>query len=304
MKILVCTDGEEDAERAVRLGGYIARGLDANVTVLHVSYDISPRDQPYLQKTRKPLNDWRSDVPGVDCLDRAGKILAKMGLARSKPSPATTERFTFREASDGGLELHRVGRGTKRVRFKLREGETADEILSEAQQGKYDLIITGARSHPGTAPYFVGSTALRTAEFSPCSTLIAKNIKQPHDFLVCTDGSKHAETAELFAAKIAQTIPAKVTVLSVAHDEEERNLARTRVRRAEMVFNQLGIQACVKVLVGRPSEVIIREAKEHDIVVMGASGRSAVRRFFLGSVPLKVIEYGECPVLLVREKST
>jgi nucleotide-binding universal stress UspA family protein len=48
--------------------------------------------------------------------------------------------------------------------------------------------------------------------------------------------------------------------------------------------------------------VIIDEAKDHDIVVMGASGSSAVRRFFLGSVPLKVIEYGACPVLLVREK--
>ncbi|HEY5595182.1 MAG TPA: universal stress protein, partial [Nitrospiria bacterium] len=56
------------------------------------------------------------------------------------------------------------------------------------------------------------------------------------------------------------------------------------------------------VRVGRPSEVIIDEAKDHDIVVMGASGSSAVRRFFLGSVPLKVIEYGACPVLLVREK--
>lgn len=296
----MCTDGEEDAERAVRLGGYFARGLDANVTVLHVSSDISPLNQASLQKTRKPLNDWISDVPGVATLDRAGKILAKMGLAQSKPSPTKTERFTFREASDGGLELHRVGRGKKRVRFKLREGETADEILSEAQQGKYDLVITGARSHAGTAPYFVGSTALRTAEFSPCSTLFAKNIKQPHDFLVCTDGSKHSETAELFSAKIAQTISAKVTVLSVALDEEDRELAWNRVRRAEMVLNQLGIEATIKVLVGRPSEVIIHEAKEHDIVVMGASGSSAVRRFFLGSVPLKVIEYGECPVLLVR----
>ena len=67
-----------------------------------------------------------------------------------------------------------------------------------------------------------------------------------------------------------------------------------------MVLNQLGIHARVKVKIGRPSEEIIQEAGDHDIVVMGASGSSAVRRFFLGSVPLKVIEYGESPVLLIR----
>ena len=64
----------------------------------------------------------------------------------------------------------------------------------------------------------------------------------------------------------------------------------------------MGLNPQVKVLQGAPFEVIINEAKDHDIVVMGASGSSRVRRFFLGSVPLKVIEYGECPVLIVREK--
>jgi len=113
---------------------------------------------------------------------------------------------------------------------------------------------------------------------------------------------KLAERAELFGATIAQALGARVMVLSVSPDEADRAQAQERVRRAEMVLNQLGIQAQVKVRVGRPSEEIIQEAKDHDIVVMGASGSSAVRRFFLGSVPLKVIEYGQCPVLLVREK--
>jgi nucleotide-binding universal stress UspA family protein len=93
-----------------------------------------------------------------------------------------------------------------------------------------------------------------------------------------------------------------VTVLTVASDEGDLGPAKERVRRAEMVLSQTGRPTPVKVRLGRPSEEIIAEAKDHDIVVMGASGSSAVRRFFLGSVPLKVIEYGECSVLLVREK--
>jgi nucleotide-binding universal stress UspA family protein len=188
------------------------------------------------------------------------------------------------------------------VKLKLREGESAEEILTEAGQGHYDLILTGSRGHQGFASYFIGSTALRIAEFAPCSVLIAKNIRKGHNFLICTDGSGWAEKAELFGAQIAQALKAQVTILSIASEEAEVKVAQEQVRRAEMILAQMGIQSRVKVCVGRPSEVIIDAAKDHDIVVMGASGSSAVKRFFLGSVPLKVIEYGACPVLLVREK--
>ncbi|MFQ5949518.1 MAG: universal stress protein, partial [Nitrospiria bacterium] len=91
-------------------------------------------------------------------------------------------------------------------------------------------------------------------------------------------------------------------VLAVAEEQSKRKEAVRMARRAEMILAQMGIEAKRKVRVGRPSEEIIGEAKDHDIVVMGSSGSSAVKKFFLGSVPLKVIEYGECPVLIVREK--
>lgn len=298
----MCTDGEEYAEQAIRFGGRFARGLDANVTVLHVRPRTMAVEPTRLTTDLKNLTEWNREIPAIAYLARAGEILAEMGLARSLPAGLTEVRHVFRKTAEGGVELHLVGHGAERVRLKLREGEVADEILSEAHHGGYDLIITGSRGHKGSARYFVGSTALRVAEFASCSVLIAKNIKEQHHFLMCTDGSKLAERAELFGAAIAQALGARVMVLSVSPDEAERAQAQERVRRAEMVLNQLGIQAQVKVRVGRPSEEIIQEAKDHDIVVMGASGSSAVRRFLLGSVPLKVIEYGECPVLLVREK--
>jgi nucleotide-binding universal stress UspA family protein len=302
MKILMCTDGEEYAEQAIRFGSRFARVLDADVTVLHVLPKTTPEVRTRFAKTRKKWEEWNREIPAIAYLARASEILAQMGLDRPLPSGLTEVRHVFRPAEEGGVQLHLVGHGPERVRLKLRDGNPAEEILSEAQQGSYDLIMTGSRGHKGRATYFIGSTALRVAEFAPCSILIAKNIKEQHDFLMCTDGSKQAEQAELFGAVIARALEAQVTVLSVASGEAERKATQERARRAEMVLNQLGIQARVKVRVGRPSEEIIEEAKDHDIVVMGASGSSAVRRFFLGSVPLKVIEYGECPILLVRGK--
>jgi nucleotide-binding universal stress UspA family protein len=302
VKLLICTDGLVYAERAVRLGADFARALDANVTVLHVCPPASVSDPMKLAMRRRKVAEWSEEIPGVGHLERAARFLSEKGLARPLQTQSSEPRHIFRKAPEGGVELHLLGHGAERVRLKLREGNAAEEILKEAQEGSYDLIITGSRGHHGDAPYYVGSTALRMAEFAPCSVLIAKNVKDPQRFLICTDGSGLAEQAELFGANIAQALSAGVTVLTVASDEGDLGPAKERVRRAEMVLSQTGRPAPVKVRLGRPSEEIIAEAKDHDIVVMGASGSSAVRRFFLGSVPLKVIEYGECSVLLVREK--
>ncbi|HUK57335.1 MAG TPA: universal stress protein [Nitrospiria bacterium] len=302
MKILMCTDGQPYAEEAIRFGGRFAHGLDADVTVLFVRPSVSRGDSIRLNTARKKMGEWNPDVPSVENLKRAKEILVESGLVPFSSERDAGVRQTFRESAEGGVELHWVGRRTERVRLKLREGESAEQILTEARRGRYDLVLTGSRGHEGIASYFVGSTALRIAEFAPCSVLIAKNIRESHDFLMCTDGSRLAEKAELFGAQIAQALNARVTVLSVASEPSGLKAAQEQVRRAEMILAQLGVQADVETRVGRPSEVIIDKAKNHDIVVMGASGSSAVRRFFLGSVPLKVIEYGACPVLLVRAK--
>jgi nucleotide-binding universal stress UspA family protein len=301
MKFLICTDGEEAAEEAIRFGGRLAKGMNADVSVLHVRRPVSSSERVQLTATRKKLTSWDLDIPGVDYLTRAREILDEVGLTEAPSSKEKLSR-AFEGGVQGATELYLVGAGGENVRLRLREGDPVEQILEEAQVGGYDLIILGSRGRRGIAGYFVGSTALRVADLAACSVLIAKNIRQDHDFLLCTDGSELAEKAEIAGAKVAQVLGAKVTILSVAEEEAWRDEALQSARRAEMILLQMGIEATLKVRVGPPSEEIIAEARDHDIVVMGASGSSAVRKFFLGSVPLKVMEYGVCPILIVREK--
>ncbi len=301
MKFLMCTDGEEDAEAAIRFGGRLAKEIDADVSVLHVRRPVSSSERVQLTATRKKLSSWDLDIPGIDYLTRAREILDEVGLTQVPLSKEKHSR-AFEGGVQGATELYLVGAGGENVRLRLREGDPVEQILEEAQAGDYDLIILGSGGRRGIGRYFVGSTALRVADLAACSVLIAKNIRQDHDFLLCTDGSELAERAEIAGAEMARVLGAKVTILSVAEEEERREEALRSARRAEMILAQMGIEAKVKVRVGHPSEEIIAEARDHDIVVMGASGSSAVRKFFLGSVPLKVMEYGECPVLIVREK--
>ncbi len=302
MKILMCTDGESYAEDAIRFGGRLAKAMNADVSILHVRPPISPRNRVQLTTARKKLGEWNLEIPGVDSLIRAKEILTEIGLTKTAPLKEEKVSRAFRVDVHGATELHLIGLRGEMVRLRLREGHPVNEILEEADFGDYDLVIIGSRGHKGYSTHFVGSTALRVSDLAACSVLIAKNIKAENAFLLCTDGSRLAERAEIIGAEIAQKMGAKMTILSVAEEEDNKEEATQLTRRADMILSQLGVKAEQKTRVGRPSEEIIDEAKDHDIVVMGASGSSAVKKFFLGSTPLKVIEYGECPVLVVREK--
>ena len=74
-----------------------------------------------------------------------------------------------------------------------------------------------------------------------------------------------------------------------------------------MVRSPLGIKGIKveeKCVVGAPAEEIVKEigAYKPDLVVMGAQGKTNVKKLFMGSVTNAVLAGCDTPVLLVREK--
>jgi len=54
--------------------------------------------------------------------------------------------------------------------------------------------------------------------------------------------------------------------------------------------------------IGSPAEAIVSMAEEQkaDLIVMGAKGLGTLDRVLLGSVSMQVLQYANCPVLIVR----
>ncbi|RMF86614.1 MAG: universal stress protein [Nitrospinota bacterium] len=300
MKFLICYDGKEYSEQALRFGGKVAKRLDADVSVLYVQPPVSSFNRDELAIAHKKLSEWEIDLPGVRFLKRAQEILLELDVVMRNENGEAVERHPLKWGIKGAFETHYLGYHGQNIRLRLREGEVAEEILKEAEENAYDLVITGSRGHRGLYRFFLGSVAQRVAQFAPCSVLVAKNIKEDDNVLICTDGSPGAEKAEHWGLQIARALGAEVTILSVAENEEKEESARHCTERVQKLLADFQLSGKQKVRVGRPSEVIIEEAEDHDIVVLGASRRTGVSRFLLGSVPLKVSAYGLCPVLIVR----
>jgi len=133
--------------------------------------------------------------------------------------------------------------------------------------------------------------------------------------LVAYDGSSPAQHAVEIALALAGFAMSTVLILAVIKPSEPDDSSRFQAvledtrRRYESSFASLrerargaGINLKTWVIVGKPAEEIISRAgaMHADLIVMGRHGKSAIRRFMLGSNSERVIQNAQCPVMLVH----
>jgi len=118
-RVLVCTSGELAGEVDAQFGGAIAALTNAEVTLLHVMSQVA-----LIPDAR--LDDLEEDAPAL--IERG----AREGIHLTR-----------------GLEiLEEAGIPENRRSAKVRHGLVLDEIIQEANEGNYDLIVVGAHQVP------------------------------------------------------------------------------------------------------------------------------------------------------------
>jgi nucleotide-binding universal stress UspA family protein len=64
---------------------------------------------------------------------------------------------------------------------------------------------------------------------------------------------------------------------------------------------QSSIECEGKALQGQPAEVLLQEARDADLIVVGNRGHGGFASLLLGSVSHQVVQHAPCPVTVVRE---
>ncbi|MDH4260354.1 MAG: universal stress protein [Gammaproteobacteria bacterium] len=142
--------------------------------------------------------------------------------------------------------------------------------------------------------------------------------------LVATDGSAHSRRAIRFAARLARTCKASLTIFhAVAHyrapyvmegmayqwpsEAEYRKSANNQARKilaqARAIASKNGVTARILQAYGDDtSRAIIAAARRSraGLIVMASHGRRGIERLLLGSETQKVLARTKLPVLVVR----
>lgn len=146
--------------------------------------------------------------------------------------------------------------------------------------------------------------------------------------LVPVDGSSASKKAVEEAVSLAKKFEAEVTLISIVEVEsdvaytelgivvsgEYAGVRDTLIKIKEGSSNKLldaiiasmdctGVTMHKTIKVGNAHSEIVEEATngKYDLVVMGHRGLNPVKRFFMGSVAIRVINDAPCSVLIVKE---
>ena len=166
------------------------------------------------------------------------------------------------------------------VEIKVRVGRPAEEILREAEEGKYGLLIIGEQQWSSRTLRLFSTVAERVARLAPCPILIAKG--EPHAIqriLVCDSGAVAPTVLERLADTGLLRLLGPATDVTVLHVMSQISAAPGVVGR-ELDFD---------------ADELIREHAlegvllEHDVEVLaarwGAAPAQSATRFRTGRDP-------------------
>jgi nucleotide-binding universal stress UspA family protein len=135
--------------------------------------------------------------------------------------------------------------------------------------------------------------------------------------LVAHDGSKTSDKALKKAVELAVGLNSALTVLSIIpelyltelSDMDRQRITAALTEEAKQAMEKIRVSLSAKPIEtktimrqGLPAEKILETAQKMkvDLLVVGSHGRHGARKFLLGSVSSKVVDYATCPVLVVK----
>ena len=140
-KILVGSDGSDNAIRGAHVAAELAKKFDSELTVLHV-YEFPP------------------------------------ALMAVEPWVADPSMFAPPQPEVQNSVARRTGRAIEEhgVKYEDRHeiGHAAQELVRVAETGKYDLIVIGSRGLGGFQRLMLGSVSDQVLHHSHCPVLVVK----------------------------------------------------------------------------------------------------------------------------------
>jgi APA family basic amino acid/polyamine antiporter len=194
------------------------------------------------------------------------------------------------------------------VQTAIRYGHNAARgIISAVQERKTDLLILGWRGYTRWEHHQMGSTLDPVIAQAPCDIIVVKpDQTDPHRavkrILFPSRGKgPHSDLAVEVLSLIAERYGAEVTILHVLRKGGDREEARDMT---ESIAEQMPEVGCTFRIVESddPAISIFNEAKNHDLLVMGATNETRFQRLLFGSVPEVIARHCSNTVLMVKRK--
>jgi nucleotide-binding universal stress UspA family protein len=279
-RILLPTDGSEDAIRATEAASDLARRSGAELHVVHVWHDVRGFAHDFVKRE----------------LRRQGQEILDEQIEKIKAS------------------------GGEVAKAYLRSGRTSNEVIALCKEIDAGLLVVGSRGLGTVRRILMGSQSEEIVHHAQVPVLVltgAQDFWPPARIVIGEDFSDDARKAGELAAGIGKLYEAEGLLVYSHPDLPEvppgetrskvQNLVDMRERdqgmleeRAGALEEMLGGRPETRISGGYPANVLLDASQEvqPSLVAVGSRGLAGLLRTRLGSVSTKVVTAARGPVLV------
>ncbi|HKP84708.1 MAG TPA: universal stress protein [Blastocatellia bacterium] len=271
MKILICSDGSNQAERAVRFASVIAEGSKANTTILGITEKSGEEDATF------------------DSLRRSQQLLKEKGISAEliiKAGEPIEE--IVRRTEETAYDLVVIGAARKGTRGPFLMSAKAYKIIKAVAPPV--LVVIGNRE-----------TLRRVLVCSGGEKYIDRAVEFTGAIAKATDAS-----VTLFHV-MAEPPPVYSDLIRMEEDVNlllhSNSVLGQNLRREKEALDRMGVTSEVRLHHGLVISEVFKEARRgnYDLVVTGSSPESgSLRTYIMGNITREIVNRSECSVVVVR----
>lgn len=271
MKMLICTEGSEAADRAIRLGAAIAIACQAEVTLFGI-IELPGKAEVILDALRRGQQKLTDKKARVELITKSGEPVEEI-VRRTEEVAYDLVVIGAARKEGGGL----FWRSSKTYKIIKSVKPPVLAVMENSNAIKRILISTGGKK------YIENAIAL-TAE-------VARGMGATVTLL-------HVLTPP--PAIYSRLYQQEIDVAAVLNSRSElgRNL-----REQKATLEAFGIATEVKLRQGMVLREILKEIREgsYDLVVTGSSlGRGNLHTYMLGDITREIVNRTSCAVMVAR----
>ncbi|MBK3332968.1 universal stress protein [Persephonella atlantica] len=291
-KILVGVDFSDVTEAVINSAVFIGKIFDAQIKLVHV---VENTIFPVALDEIEPLID-----------PEEFQMIVKKVEEITKISGEKLEEISEKIRREKGLKTS----------FSVVTGDIAEELLEIGEQGNFDLIVIGAHKNTFSESLLLGNEAEKIVNKARFSVLVVKGrgLKEINRILVGYDFLPNSIEALETAKEIAQKTGAEIDIV---HADTEEGFAhfshiyesvfQKKIELLKQLVEKLRkekIEADFEIIKTSPDRAIVEAIDDFgsDIVIVGKRQRKDIKRFFLGTIAMKVVKNSTVPVLIARKR--
>ncbi len=275
MKILICSDGSEQANNAVRFAATIAAACEAETTILGITERADEEDRIF-DSLKSAQQQLREKGVNAEIVIKAGEPIAEIVKRAEETSYDLVVIGATRKGRSGPFLM-----SAKAYKIIKAVAPPVLVVIGDRVTLKRILVCSGGEKYIDRAVEFTGTLARAT---EAGVTLFHVMAEPP---AVYSDLIKMEEDVNLLL--------------------HSNSVLGQNLRREQEALARQGVRCEVRLRHGLVISEVFKEVRrgDYDLIVTGSSPEGgSLRTYIMGNITREIVNRAECPVLVVRGEAT